>query len=454
MKLYNRRTKRLICLWVEIFIVTIAGWFVWEPLGNVLIEISPNLFPLLMLDHAVAVCRRVGLGCYILAGVQIFALVVWWCCRHKLHKGIVYAVKHAWYCGRITRALVQAGAGYGLNEQDRYITPPRVLLFFDKGMAQGSIKIRSHIKYDRALETLNLSPVIGRYRIMQAYITDDGNYWVYEFEDSRLDHRLIFNSYEKFVFACQQAGDYKITANGKYTLPLASMLLSGTTGSGKTYAAYSIIMQMLNWTIRPTIYFCDPKNSSLYVMGRKIAPEHTAGTVEGIIELLKQFYEVMQQRKLELQPKLEMRLDSTYKDWSMPAYVFVLDETSAFMSAVTTMDKASRDKVSKILRSITLEGRQIGCILMLLTQKADSTDIPTQIRDNLVFKCVLGNAPNTTYLTTFEKAADLPKRKFFPGEGLFSYQGITREPQPISFPTLNFDILRAVTEHLSPDCKI
>ncbi len=450
MKLYNRRTKLLICLWVEIFILMIAGWFVWEPLGNILMEISPDLFPRLTLDHAVAVFRRVGLGCYMLAGVQVLAMAVWWCCRHKLHRGIVYAAKHAWYCGRITRALVQAGAGYGLDEQDRYITPPRVILEFDKGMAHGSIKIRSHTKYDTALEKVNLSPAIGRYRIMQAYTTDDGNYWVYDFEDSSIDQRLVFDSYESFSAYCRQAGDYMITANAKYTLPLASMLISGTTGSGKTYAAYSVIMQMLNWSIKPTLYFCDPKNSSLYVMGRKIAPERTAGTVEGIIELLEQFYEVMQQRKVELQPKLEMRLDSTYKDWSMPAYILILDETSAFMSAVTTMDKATRDKVSKILRSITLEGRQIGCILMLLTQKADSTDIPTQIRDNLVLKCVLGNAPNTTYLTTFEKAADLPKRKFAPGEGLLSFQGITREPQLISFPTLNFDILKAVKENLSP----
>lgn len=450
MKLYNRRTKRLICLWVEIIIVTIAGWFVWEPLGNVLIEISPNLFPRLTLDHTVAVCRWIGLGCYILAGVQIFALMVWWCCRHKLHKGIVYAVKHAWYCGRITRALVQAGAGYGLDEQDRYITPPRIILEFGKGMAHGSIKIRSHTKYDTALENVNLSPAIGRYRIMQAYTTDDGNYWVYDFEDSRIDQRLIFYSFSDFADHARKCGDYKIMTNARYTLPLSSMLITGTTGSGKTYAAYSIIMQMLLWTVKPTLYFADPKNSSLYVMGRHICPERSAGTVEDIVSLLDIFYNNMQQRKVELQPKLEMRLDSTYQDWGMCSHVFFLDETSAFVSAVNASDKTTRDKVWKMLRSITLEGRQLGFVLVLLTQKADSSDIPTQIRDNLIFKCCLGNVPQTTLITTFEKAADLPQRKFAAGEGLFSFQGITREPQFISFPTLNFDILKAVKENLSP----
>ena len=392
--------------------------------------------------------------CYIFASISLGTMVVCWCVRHKLYRGVVYAVKHAWYCSRITRALVQAGAGYGLDEQDRYITPPRVLLTFDKGMAHGSIKVRSHIKYDKALERVDLSSAIGRYRVVQTYATDDHNFWVYDFEDSYIDQRLVFDSFTDFAAYAKHCGDYKIMTNARYTLPLASMLITGTTGSGKTYAAYSVIMQMLLWAIKPTLYFADPKNSSLYVMGRHICPERSAGTVEDIIALLEGFYNAMQQRKVDLQPKLEMRLDSTYQDWGMSSHVFFLDETSAFVSSVNSLDKATRDKVWKMLRSITLEGRQLGFVLVLLTQKADSNDIPTQIRDNLVFKCVLGNAPNTTYLTTFEHAADLLQRKFAAGEGLFSYQGITREPQFISFPTLRFDILRAVTDKLLPDCKI
>lgn len=392
--------------------------------------------------------------CYIFAGISLAALTVCWCVRHKLHRGVVYAVKHAWYCGRITRALVQAGAGYGLDEQDHYITPPRVMLTFEKGMAHGSIKIRSHIKYNKALEKVDLSSAIGRYRIVQTYTTDDLNYWVYDFEDSSIDQRLIFDSFSDFAAYAKGCGDYKIMTNARYTLPLASMLITGTTGSGKTYAAYSIIMQMLLWTVKPVLYFADPKNSSLYVMGRHISPERSAGSVEGIISLLEVFYSNMQQRKVELQQKLEMRLDSTYQDWGMSSHVFFLDETSAFVAAVNGLDKATRDKVWKMLRSITLEGRQLGFVLVLLTQKADSNDIPTQIRDNLVFKCVLGNAPNTTYLTTFEHAADLLQRKFAAGEGLFSYQGITREPQFISFPTLHFDILKAVKDGQLLDCKM
>ena len=89
----------------------------------------------------------------------------------------------------------------------------------------------------------------------------------------------------------------------------------------------------------------------------------------------------------------------------------------------------------------------MGFFLWVVMQKSDSADIPTAIRDNLIWKVVLGSATNTTYLTCFEHAADLPKRKFGPGQGLYSYQGLTLKPQITSFPTLKFDILGSSTKN-------
>ena len=77
-------------------------------------------------------------------------------------------------------------------------------------------------------------------------------------------------------------------------------------------------------------------------------------------------------------------------------------------------------------------------------QKSDANDIPTAVRDNLPLKICLGMATNTTYMTIFEHAANLPKRRFGPGQGLFFCQGLTRQPEVVSFPTLKFDILSEV----------
>ena len=142
-----------------------------------------------------------------------------------------------------------------------------------------------------------------------------------------------------------------------------------------------------------------------------------------------------------MQERLNEKLDADYKDFGFTPHVLIIDEYSSFMSAINEEKKQIRDHVSKLIRTIVLQGRQLGYVLLVLMQKSDSSDISTSIRSNLVFTVVLGNATRTTLLTAFEESADIPIRKFEKGEGIYTYQGLTRQPSLISFPTLEFDIL-------------
>ena len=268
---------------------------------------------------------------------------------------------------------------------------------------------------------------------------------MYLISDSSLNNQLVFDNINEFAEYQKQYGSYTLYMDKDNHVPLSSLLLVGATGSGKTYALYSLILQMQLWEIVPTLYFADPKISSLYVLGAKIAPERTAGEIENIIEQLETFHSEMTQRKYELQDKLQEKLDADYRHWRLVPHVLIFDEFAAFQRVVATLDKATRDKVSMYLRNIVLQGRQLGFFLWVVMQKSGSDDVPTAIRDNLPWKVVLGSASNTTYITAFEEAANLPSRKYGPGQGLYSYQGLTRGPKIMSFPTLNFDILNAVT---------
>lgn len=358
-----------------------------------------------------------------------------------------YALIHALTLYRLKRALLDVGTGYAVEQysgEEKVVVLPRIKIDLDRDLLNGKIRVGNHIKYN--LENVNLSSALGRYIVETQYLSDDENWWIFEIEDARTDRRLVFNTYEDFRKYCQVQRDYFLFVDAKLTVPAASMLLAGATGSGKTYCLYCLVLELLNWTIKPKIYFADPKNSSLCVMGKKISPELTAGTVEEIIEQLEAFHDEMQERKIELQEKLEERLDADFRNWQMSARIFIFDEFAAFQSVVNSMDKKTRDKVNMLIRNIILEGRQLGFFVWILMQKSDSTDIPTAIRDNLIFKVVLGSATNTTYMTAFEHAADLPKRKYGPGQGLYFYQGLTQKPKITSFPTLNFDILAATNE--------
>lgn len=393
---------------------------------------------------------RIGLFCEIAAMVAAMAYIIYWAIYHKLlSQGPRYAVTHALTLWRLRRALLDVGAGYAVEQYsgaEKVVVLPQIKVNFDSDLLYGMVRIRNHIKYNSQLENVNLSAALGRYIVEQQYLSDDENWYIYEVEDSKADCQLVFQSYEEFSGYCKGQKDYTLFIDSRTSVPLSSLLLVGQTGSGKTYALYSLILQLLNWPNRPKLYFMDPKNSSLCVMGNRIAPEHTSGTVEEIIAQLEVFHNEMQERKSELQDKLSEKLDADYRHWQMPAHIFVFDEFSSFQSVVNTLDKKARDNVSMLLRNIVLQGRQLGFFLWIIMQKSDSSDIPTAIRDNLVWKVVLGLATNTTYMTTFEHAADLPKRNFGPGQGLYTYQGRTREPKITAFPTLEFDILEAVEQ--------
>ena len=98
-----------------------------------------------------------------------------------------------------------------------------------------------------------------------------------------------------------------------------------------------------------------------------------------------------------------------------------------------------------LLRDITLQGRQLGFFYWCIMQKASADDIPTAIRSNLLNKVVLGRADRTTYQTAFEDASkELRALDFRPGEGLYYFAGRTRNPKRMSFPTLDFDILKSI----------
>lgn len=398
---------------------------------------------------ALPIFHRAGVIALLLAVLQTMAYMVIWGLIHRLYRGPRYAWRHARLAHGVKRALLEAGS-YGIEGRegdDKVITLPRVRVKLNKDLADGEIWVRGHIKYDAKLETLDLSSALGRYIVEEQYVSNDGNWHIYTIMDSRINNQMTFDSYAEFIDYTKQCGDYTLFMDKRSNhIPLSSLLLVGATGSGKTYSLYSLILQMKNWRIKPTLYFADPKISSLLVLGERIAPEYTVGEIEEMIGQLEIFYDEMAKRKNELREKLREKLDADYRHWNMPAHVLIFDEFAGFQKVVAAMDKATRDKVSMYLRNIVLQGRQLGFFLWAVMQKSGADDIPTAVRDNLPWKVVLGKAEKTTYTTAFEESANLPNRLFGPGQGLYTCQGLTRGPRITSFPTLNFDILEAAAK--------
>lgn len=431
--------SRYVIIWLAVMLSAgLVGWILRGPVGTALAGWD-----------AAHVCARLGLLCFLLAGILLTGGAVWWAMAHHLRRGVKYALHHWRLCRGIKRALMEAGYGIPIGEQ--YYRLPRVKIHFsDKGLTCGIVAIQNHIKTDSSLAAISLSSALGVYVVDAQYIEDDNNYYCYEISDSRIDRQLTFSSYEELSnYSKKQTdkyGPYTLFCDGRNEgIKIRSMLLVGITGAGKSYALMGLIAQLLNWSVPPVMYYADPKGSDIAVLGNALAPERTADDIDGIIELLHNYYNKMLVRKAEMRDKLSGKLGSDFSDFRLPAYIFIFDEYAAFQASVSK-DKKRRDEVEELLRNVILMGRQLGFFACIAMQKSDSSDIPTAIRDNLPWKICLGNAPATTLMTIFGHAADLPSRHWGKGQGLIYCDGITAAPRPVSFPTLNFDIFGALTK--------
>lgn len=431
--------SRYVIVWLAVMLSAgLVGWILRGPVGTALAGWD-----------AAHVCARLGLLCFLLVSILLAGGAVWWAVAHHLRRGVKYALRH-WQLSRsIARALLEAGYGIPVGEQ--YYRLPRVKIHFsDKGLTCGLVKIQNHIKTDSSLAAVNLSSALGLYVVDAQYIEDDNNYYCYEISDSRIDRQLTFSSYQALAdYAHKHTdkyGPYTLFCDGRNEgIKIRSLLLVGITGSGKSYALMGLIAQLLNWPVPPVMYYADPKGSDIAVLGGTLAPERTADDIDGIIELLHDFYNKMLVRKAEMRDKLNGKLGSDFADFRLPAYIFLFDEFAAFQASISR-DKKRRDEVEELLRNVILMGRQLGFFAWIAMQKSDSSDIPTAIRDNLPLKICLGNAPSTTLMTIFGHASDLPSRHWDKGQGLIFCDGITAAPRPVSFPTLNYDIFAELTQ--------
>ena len=246
----------------------------------------------------------------------------------------------------------------------------------------------------------------------------------------------------------QKADDYALIVDAVTTIPLHHSIICGQTGSGKSYFLNALIVQMLNKKVRYNLYFADPKRSGLSVVGSLVATERTADTVDDIIEMLRSFHAALKLRMDEMKVFLSesVRVDRNYNDFGLEPSVLIFDEYLAFSLALSNYKKDVRDEVASILSDVVLMGRQCGFYIWLVMQSAPATQIPTFIRDQMVWKVVLGNSDRSTYTVTFDSSADIPTGKFSIGYGVYTFAGITEKPKILAAPTIrDFDIVKTLS---------
>lgn len=371
--------------------------------------------------------------------------IIIWLIRNKAHKGIRNAIRYYFTILKLRRAFLDSNyynkRFYFNNE---VVDLPKVKVIFSDNYTQGKLFIEN-ININKDISDVNISYALGDFVVDRAYLSNDENYHVFEIYDCNIAQQYEFNDLDELRAQTSHLDEYTLQIDKSIVIPLHGTLLVGQTGSGKTYALYSLILQMITKKVHYNLYFADPKNSSLAVLGDKISEENTATDIDEIIKLLQSFVEKMESRKVEIKEKLNTKLEADYAHFQYEPHIFIFDEFASFQSVIQTLEKKKRDEVTKLLSQVILQGRQLGFFLWIVMQKSDASLLPTNLRENLPVKFVLGNAEKQTYVTAFGTGVDIPEKDFQLGQGILTCPIVANTPRICHFSYLDFDILEAVT---------
>lgn len=200
-----------------------------------------------------------------------------------------------------------------------------------------------------------------------------------------------------------------------------STLISGVSGTGKSYLAYYLITRYLAKTINgqhPDLYLIDPKQSDLYILCKQTFMENLryGHSNADAFRIVKEFKNELDRRQAEYSEKAT--IGSTMLDLGAEPALLLIDE---YASLVAGMEKKQRAEFEDMIAIIVQKGRQLSMGVWILMQQARSELISTNVREQLINRVVMGN-PSAESARMMFGTSDVPLVNGI-GVGLYSLDG-------------------------------
>ena len=200
-----------------------------------------------------------------------------------------------------------------------------------------------------------------------------------------------------------------------------NLLLTGCSGSGKSYALLYLLGSVLKSNEDIEIFFCDFKNSYDFSFLEDY-PHYYSGDncYDGITEYYRVFCSARQQREF------------TKK------HLLICDEYPALVNYLQGQDKLNKTKyASEVLSAISellCLGRGIQFYTWIVTQRADNSLFANGARDNFMVVIGLGRLSKEQKSMLFS-GEELPERIYQKGEGIILADG--RSLIEVKFPIIS-----------------
>ena len=231
-----------------------------------------------------------------------------------------------------------------------------------------------------------------------------------------------------------------------------SSIISGASGSGKSYLIYNMMAQFASKTVKRKIdnkyvvvhaklYLHDNKMSDLYKHAQLANfPENYFGTtVADAFRMVREVTEEMEKRKVIYNKSSEF--DKTLLKMGYEPILLIIDE---YPSLTALFTKKQREEFDVLIGNLGRLSRQLSIGMWLVCQQANSDAVPTSLKTNLLNRFFMGQPDMQSSQMMFGRGAnDLPRVSEI-GEGIASIDG----KEPVSFLAPMFK--RDVNEVIQP----
>lgn len=332
------------------------------------------------------------------------------------HKGIKNYISDMQLLNSIETNLMSVGA-YIKNENKVFVELPKIKI--KKGTIKISLKnLKIRTIIERYLDSFSTA-LPERYIVEDYYITQNNAEVIIIYEDLKTykpeEYSLV--EYKQKIESMNMLDLYFDRKHIVNVNDYPHFLISGSTGSGKSYFANELVIQAIikGWQV----IICDLKRS--YGLYRDFIDYSVE--IDDIVAKLKSVETEMLQRMEKLQSELDKNPKTLAVDIGYKPMLVVIEE---YISLQASLDKKQKEELERVVKNISVLARQSNIHLMIVLQSAGTENINSTTRSNLT-KILLGNAQSNILNATFGAGVDIPNvnSKLKKGEGLIGLDRIT-----------------------------
>lgn len=313
----------------------------------------------------------------------------------------------------------------------------------------GSVAVlpKIHLDMDAQIITLNLENVRVRkrieavqdilstalpeqYTVRNVYLSQNHNKLRIEFYEVS-DSQFVFDSPEQYLAEIDRLRPTELLLDKNTCIDLKDYphaLITGGTGSGKSYYAMQIALQGLarNWKVSVLDY----KRS--YHMFKDVCD--VAFSIDDIVASLRASINELHRRQEAMAEVLREDPNAIAVDCGFPVHLILFEEYLAVVNSGA--DKKTLAEIEKMLLELVSVGRSLNVNVVMIMQVSSAASLNTSIRSNLPVRIVFGNAPRTILETSFG-ISDVPiiQTKMPKGAGLIKME---LDAVPFRAPELKF----------------